>query len=313
MFKRCALAEWDSFATRWPALRKGTFAMTCSPSQMSSRSVAFPERERIRSQLESLLESLGCDGPLDNPSTTDGDAALATALMDAFRKTRSAEVFDGLVQWAGPQLRARVRSRLRSLGAMLDPSEVWQDTIVNIYRYPDRFLASRPGAFAAWSSTIVDNAIRRHLRRSKRDLGMTLRDPETLQEQADTTSREPSALAENNEECLATAKAFGVVLQAYLQAFHRLGERERFVLQMVEVRNMRYAELAKILGIRPEALKMVVFRARKRIHEHLQRLLAGEPEKPKKAVKRAVNKKALPSEAAQPVARNVVASASAVA
>lgn len=265
--------------------------MTCSPSQMSSRSVAFPERERNRSQWESLLQRLDCDGPLEKFSNHDPDAALATALMDAYRKTRDAEVFDGLVQWAGPQLRARVRSRLRSLGAMLDPNEVWQDTIVNIYRYPDRFLASRPGAFAAWSSTIVDNAIRRHLRRSKRDQGMTLRDPETLQEQADTTVREPSTLAENHEECLATASAYGVVLQAYLQAFHRLGERERFVLQMVEVRNMRYAELAKILAIRPEALKMVVFRARKRIHEHLQRLLSGCPEKPaKKAVRKSAAK-----------------------
>ncbi|MCK5940780.1 MAG: sigma-70 family RNA polymerase sigma factor [Planctomycetes bacterium] len=195
--------------------------------------------------------------------------------MDAFRKTGDAEAFDGLVRWAGPQLRARVRSRLRSLGAMLDPNEVWQDTIVNIYRYPDRFLASRPGAFAAWSSTIVDNAIRRHLRRTKRDLGVTLRDPELLQEQADESMREPSLQAETHEECLATASAFGLVLQAYLVAFHRLGERERFVLQMVEVRQMRYAELAKILGIRPEALKMVVFRARKRIHERLQQLLAG--------------------------------------
>lgn len=249
--------------------------MTCSPSHLASCSVASPERERIRSQLISLLEKLGCSGPLDSTASLNGDAALATALMDSFRRTHDPEAFDGLIRWAGPQLRARVRSRLRSLGAMLDPNEVWQDTIVNIYRYPDRFLASRPGAFAAWSSTIVDNAIRRHLRRSKRDQGMTLRDPETLQEQADTSSREPSMEAENNEECLATASAFGLLLQAYLQAFHRLGERERFVLQMVEVRSMRYAELAQILGIRPEALKMVVFRARKRIHDHLQRLLSG--------------------------------------
>ncbi|MFN3244552.1 MAG: RNA polymerase sigma factor [Planctomycetota bacterium] len=195
--------------------------------------------------------------------------------MDAFRKTGDSEAFDGLVRWAGPQLRARVRSRLRSLGAMLDPNEVWQDTIVNIYRYPDRFLASRPGAFAAWSSTIVDNAIRRHLRRSKRDLGVTLRDPEVLQEQADESMREPSKQAETHEECMATASAFGLVLQAYLLAFHKLAERERFVLQMVEVRQMRYAELAQILGIRPEALKMVVFRARKRIHDRLQQLLSG--------------------------------------
>jgi DNA-directed RNA polymerase specialized sigma24 family protein len=38
---------------------------------------------------------------------------------------------------------------------------------------------------------------------------------------------------------------------------------------MVEVRGLRYAELAKVLRIRPEALKMVVFRARKRILDRL--------------------------------------------
>jgi DNA-directed RNA polymerase specialized sigma24 family protein len=65
------------------------------------------------------------------------------------------------------------------------------------------------------------------------------------------------------------------VLHAYLLAFERLSERERYVLQMVEVRRMRYAGLAQILGIRPEALKMVVFRARKRIHERLGNILSG--------------------------------------
>ena len=196
--------------------------------------------------------------------------------MDCFRRTGDSDAFDGLVRWASPQLRARIRSRMRSLRVLLDPDEILQDTIVNIYRYPDRFLATRPGAFSAWSSTIVDNVIRRHLRRSKRDLSTTLRDPEVLQEQADTTVREPSMQAQNNEECRATASAYGVVLQAYLTAFHRLGDRERFVLQMVEVHTMRYAELAQILGIRPEALKMVVFRARKRVFDCLQRLLSGE-------------------------------------
>ena len=204
--------------------------------------------------------------------------------MDAFRLTGDRELFDSLVRWAGPQLRARVRSRLRTLGALLDPNEVWQDTIVNIYRYPDRFLAERPGAFAAWSSTIVDNAIRRHLRRTRQDSGVSLRAPEVLQEQPDAAMREPSVAAEDREQCVATAAAFGLVLQAYLIAFTGLGERERFVLQMVEVRRMRYAQLAQILGIRPEALKMVVFRARKRIHDRLQRLLGGSPSRPSRLV-----------------------------
>ena len=198
--------------------------------------------------------------------------------MDAFRrKTGDSEAFD----WSHPLGRAAAACA-RALPAAFPRcacstrNEVWQDTIVNIYRYPDRFLASRPGAFAAWSSTIVDNAIRRLLRRSKRDLSVSLRDPELLQEQADAAAPEPSLVAQNQEESRATASAYGVVLQAYLIAYSRLGERERFVLQMVEVRRMRYAELAQILGIRPEALKMVVFRARKRIHERLQELLASE-------------------------------------
>ena len=158
---------------------------------------------------------------------------------------------------------------------MMDPNEVWQDTIVNIYRYPDRFLATRPGAFAAWSSTIVDNAIRRLLRRSKQDLATVLRDPEVMQEQVDKSMREPSLEAENNEECFVTARAFGLVLHAYLLAFEQLSDRERYVLQMVEVRRMRYAGIAQILGMRPEALKMVVFRARKRINERLSDILSG--------------------------------------
>lgn len=194
--------------------------------------------------------------------------------MDCYRQTRDSEVFEGLVRWVNPQLRARVRARMRSLGAMHDPSEVLQDTIVNIYRYPDRFVGSRPGAFWAWSSVIVDNAIRRKMRRSKRDLSTTVRDPELLQEQADSAVRDPCMEAQSHEECRATAQAFGVLLQAYLLAFARLSERERFVLQMVEVRGMRYAPLAQIVGIRPEAIKMVVFRARKRVYANLQHLLS---------------------------------------
>ena len=178
-----------------------------------------------------------------------------------------------LVQWVAPMVFVRIRSRLRSLGASYDPHEVLQDTIVNVYRYPDRFQASRPGAFAAWSSTIVDNAIRRQLRHVRRGLEVTLRPCEMLQEQADEATREPSLQAQDHEECEATARAYALLLQGYLVAFATLSERERFVLEMVEVRRMRYSELAGLLAIRAEALKMVVFRARKRIFDRIEGLL----------------------------------------
>ena len=124
------------------------------------------------SRAESLLSERG-RSPESIPGAavatgTQRVAAIATALMDEYRRHGDPQVFECLVDFVRPQLLARVRSRLRFLGCQLDPQEVLQDAIINIYRYPDKFDACRPGAFAAWSSTIVDNTIRRQLRRHRR-------------------------------------------------------------------------------------------------------------------------------------------------
>lgn len=247
--------------------------MACPSSQLAPPAELSASRERIRTHVQAVLTERG----EALPAAVDGDrdSALATWLMDCFRRTGDAEVFDCLVRWVGPQLHARIRSRLRGLGGMFDAHEILQDTLVNIYRYPDRFLASRAGAFAAWSSTIVDNAIRRQLRKKRQGVELSLSAPEQLQEHADRAMRDPSLAAQDHEECAATTSAFTLLLQCYLHAFQSLSERERFVLQMVEVRQTRYAELATVLGIRAEAIKMVVFRARKRIFDRIAELLGG--------------------------------------
>ena len=196
--------------------------MTCSPSQTAMRADASEARERIRTNAMLLLTRHGVASMEIPADEATRDAGLATSLVDVFRTTADREVFECLVQWVGPQLHARIRSRLRGLGAIFDAHEILQDTIVNIYRYPDRFLASRPGAFAAWSSTIVDNAIRRQLRRQRQGPDVALSAPEQLQERADLGAREPSDAAMDHEECSATASAFVVVLQCYLAAFQTL-------------------------------------------------------------------------------------------
>ncbi|MEQ1633329.1 MAG: sigma-70 family RNA polymerase sigma factor [Planctomycetota bacterium] len=197
------------------------------------------------------------------------ESALATLLMDEFRRSRDGEVFETLVALVGPQLFARVRRKLRTLDAGFDPHEVLQDAIINIYRYPDRFAASRPGAFAAWSTTIVDNAIRRQLRQRKSGVPLSLSPTEVLTQHACETALSPAQEAQDHEECLQTAAAYGLVLQLYLQAFAHLSDRERFVLEQVEVHQRRYVEVAAQLGVRHEAVKMVVFRARKRVHDRI--------------------------------------------
>ena len=212
--------------------------------------------------------------------------AVSTRLMDLFRRTGAEEVFDCLVRLSTPRLTQRVRAKIRFLGASMDPQEILQDVIINIYRYPDRFDARRPGAFRAWSSTIVDNTIRRHLRKGRVGLDVMLRPAEILAQEPDRSQLDPGVHAMQSEACHYVLEAYRLFLLFYLEAFQKLSERERFVLQMVEVRRMRYAPLAAILGIRPEALKMVVFRARKRIAERVSAMMPGPKRsfpKPRKA------------------------------
>lgn len=249
--------------------------MTPSPAQTSLHPAGTGAAQRAEQLLTQHSASLSAI-----PGACDGgepvhQAALATGLMDLYRRTGSADVFEALIRLVSGQLQARVRSRLRYMAPHLDPQEVFQDAIVNIYRYPDRFDACRPGAFAAWSSTIVDNTIRRQLRRSRSGPDIALSPAEILSQHPDAAGRTPDLLVQNSEACVRALAGLRLFLWFYLAAFQHLSERERFVLQMVEVRHMRYAELAEVLQVRPEALKMVVFRARKRIHDRLAGWLGG--------------------------------------
>lgn len=249
--------------------------MTCSalPPVAELPASRLPDRSRTRG-LALLAQYGACPEAIPGFDAAAADAALATALMDLFRRTRANEVFEGLVEVASGMLLARVRTRLRGLARVCDAQEVLQDAFVNIYRYPDRFAATRPGAFAAWATTIVDNAIRRQLRR-RSGPPLSLSPTEVLCQHPDLHLREPAQMAEDQEACAAAASAFGLLLAAYQRAFAELSPRERFVLEQVEVAGQRYVDLAQVLGIRHEALKMVVFRARKRIFEKLLQWFGG--------------------------------------
>ncbi len=189
--------------------------------------------------------------------------------MDEFRKSRDDAVFEALIELTRPQLVMRVRQKLRTLDSSFDPNEILQDSIINIYRYPSNFAASRPGAFAAWSTTIVDNAIRRQLRQRRVGVPIALRPSEVLEQVVCGSSSAPDDLASDHEEGVRTAAAFSLLLQLYQAAFTLLSAIEREVLTWVEVDGLRYADIALRAHKRPEAIKMVVFRARRRIYERM--------------------------------------------
>jgi RNA polymerase sigma factor (sigma-70 family) len=223
-------------------------------------------------------EFCAADAPWRTPARPAQEAAGtadtdATRLMDLFRRTGSEEVFEQLVKLTTCQLMRRVRRRVRFAGDHLDPQELLQDAYVNIFRYPDRFDPSRPAAFRAWATTIVDNTVRRHLRRARSGVEVSLRPMEVLSLEADAHARAPEAAMMEGESAAALGRAFALFLALYLNAYQQLSEREQFVLQMVEVRGLRYAEIGGVLRIRAEAVKMVVFRARRRIFERMNRQL----------------------------------------
>ena len=219
----------------------------------------------------------------DPPATTpperaprwraDATDARATRLMARFRKTGSPAVFEELFKLTSAQLMRRVRQQVRFAGDHLDPHELLQDTFVNIFRYPDRFDPHRPGAFRAWATTIVDNTVRRHLRRARSGPDIALRTNDVLALEPDLHAPSPERHAIDDEACRSLAGAYGVILISYLLAYQQLTDRERCVLHAVEVAGLRYAELGERLGLRPEAVKMVVFRARRRILERVARQL----------------------------------------
>ena len=211
-------------------------------------------------------------GSVDRSSDPD---ERATRLMDEFRQTRCSEIFDELIALTRDQLLSRVRSRVRFLGKQVDPEELLQDTIINIYRYPDRFDASRPGAFRAWSSTIVDNAARRYLRNKRTGVDISFLPTEMLAQEKDQGVADPASRTIQKETSRQLAQTFSLFLVLYLKAYDGLSEREQFVLHMVEVKEMRYAQLAEIMEIRAEALKMVVFRARQRIQKKIAEIVAA--------------------------------------
>ena len=256
-------------------------------TQAPSRIVATAERPAPEAEARLMLSQHG--DPVPDEANKD---AVATRLMDLFRRTGAAAVFDCLVRLVSGQLSQRVRSRVRYLGARIEAQEILQDVIINIYSYPARFDARRPGAFRAWSSTIVDNTIRRHLRKGKVGPNVVFRPAEILAQQADPNQPDPGVHAIHIEAYGNALSAYRLFLLCYLDAFGKLSERERFVLQMVEVRRMRYAQLAIILGIRPEALKMVVFRARRRIADRIALMLPG-PRRSEGRVKKRARKPCL--------------------
>lgn len=195
---------------------------------------------------------------------------IETELMALFRDTRGEAEFQALYDYAGPELLSWITSLPRAPGRCADPVETFQDTCVNVYRYARSFRSDEAKSFRVWSRTIARNLHRRSQRRWARFSLQAL--PEGLQEPVDDGDT-PLQTTVLREDAGTLSRAWALLLLQYLAAWRTLSERDRLALELVEAQGLSYAEAGRRLRVGPSNMKMIMFRARKRLCATLWRTL----------------------------------------
>jgi RNA polymerase sigma factor (sigma-70 family) len=238
--------------------------------------------ERLQARVEELRGECGA-AEVRQMLTLLGEAerspeslrdSVSTRLMESFRRTRGRGCFGLLYELNRQHLLVQVAGRLRRYASQADPRDVLQEVFFNVYRYPHRFNPAREDAFRVWSATIVRNTVLKHLRSLSRGGRMEFAFDDLPEQSAERTQGpEHEAMeSESRGEC---ARVYLTYLQLYLRFYSMLSERERRALHLVEVEERSYREAATELEIKLENLKMVVFRARRKIHRSMRRVFEG--------------------------------------
>jgi RNA polymerase sigma-70 factor (ECF subfamily) len=236
-----------------------------------------PKLEDVRSEVGESTFALLCtvleDGSRDAELRRD---QVSTRLMEAFRSHQSKAAFACLYELNAAHLYQQVASRLRRYRCRADALDVLQEVFFNVYRYPHRFNCERDDAFRVWTATIVRNTVLKHLRSlSRSGRGEVALDE--LSDPKDVSAAEPVRGVIDDESTQDCKRVYLNYLYLYLRFYRMLSAREQRAIQMVEVEGRSYREAADELGIKLENLKMVIFRARRKIHRSMRRVFEGLP------------------------------------
>lgn len=187
-----------------------------------------------------------------------------TALCALFRDERDGESFAELHRLGGPGLLRWIQGLAR--GLRLDAGELLQDAFVNIYRYASGFRDDAPRSFAVWSRTIAGNVVRR-ARGRRRESSLEALAEARLEPRDHHAGPAEEALTEEERESM--AQAWMILLSRWLEAYGHLAPRERRLMELVEVRGLSYAAVAKETGLGLSNVKMILFRARTKLRQRI--------------------------------------------
>lgn len=194
------------------------------------------------------------------------EARLETALMALFRDRRGEEEFTALHELTQATVLRCILGSGVGLRGRLDAQELCQDVFVNVYRYSSGFRDEQPRSFRVWVGAIARNVVRRHLGARRR---LSIHDlPDGVSEPEDPRFG-PSARVSIQEERQSIAQSWGILLLHYAAAWRKLSPRDQEALHLIEVEGLSYTEACERLSVGMSNMKMIMFRARKRIRAHI--------------------------------------------
>jgi RNA polymerase sigma factor (sigma-70 family) len=216
--------------------------------------------------LRQLRRRCGATRPRRGEGLDDFENRIGTALMALYRDTRAPAVFEALYAFAGPGVLHWIQSLVGREASGLDPSEILQDTFVNVYRYPSGFREEHCGSFRVWVRTIAGNVVRRGA------LARARRVPQDLDDSVEPEDHRASPIQAVMDEDDATRlrRAWILLLCHYAEAWKSLSQRDRRTLHLVEVEGLSYQEAGRILAVGRSNMKMIVFRSRKRLARRMR-------------------------------------------
>jgi RNA polymerase sigma factor (sigma-70 family) len=193
--------------------------------------------------------------------------------MALFRDTRDAAVFEALYAFARAGVEHWITSLLGRELPHLDPSEILQDTFVNVYRYPGAFREEHCGSFRVWVRTIAGNVVRRAAAARHRNAQLELVEAPDLEDRACG----PAQTILEEDESLQLRRAWILLLCYYAEAWKELSQRDRRTLHLVEVEGLSYQEAGRGLAVRRSNMKMIVFRSRRRLARRIREAMGAAP------------------------------------
>ncbi|MDH4363738.1 MAG: RNA polymerase sigma factor [Acidimicrobiia bacterium] len=136
-----------------------------------------------------------------------------------------------------------------------DAEDLVQDTLIRAHNGIDRFDGRHP---RAWLLTILRNA---HINRHRRRRPELLRDPDV------TFDRMSKAAGPEQTDAFVDLELDAELIRALDQ----LSQPFRFVVELVDIQGLSYAEAAQVLGVPPGTVMSRLHRARARLRDRLHR------------------------------------------